>query len=134
MYRIERVTRDVSIARNPEPFVTVSLNDILETDELNPSQPHSLRRESAPSKAPDPPSRRKQYSPGIVSVVGRDHSTRDSSEETSGITRTGSASPRRSSLSSPDQALADDEDQTGGPQRNVSRDSPTAAGRGAGTG
>ncbi|KAG6365924.1 hypothetical protein INS49_000100 [Diaporthe citri] len=110
------------IARTPEPFATVSLNDILESDEPRPSRPPSLRRQFAPSKPPTP-----------SSVVGRNYSTTDSSEETSGMSSTRSASPRRSSLFSPDPALADDEGETTGPERDVSRGS-LAAGRDAGTG
>lgn len=85
-----------------------SLNGILE-DENKPSP----RREPAPFSKPTNPSSRRNSSPKVTSVVmgrRRSYSVGDLSGEPCDVVRTGSASPRRSSLFSPDPALADDED------------------------
>ncbi|POS78384.1 hypothetical protein DHEL01_v203213 [Diaporthe helianthi] len=72
------------------------------------------RRESAPHpKLPNTSSRRKKSSSRDTSVVmgrGRSHSLSNPPEVPFDIVRTGSASPRRTSLFCPDPALADDKD------------------------
>lgn len=87
---------------------------MLEDHEPKPHRPPSPGREPAPSKPLAPDSRSKKYPQGITSVTDRNPSTGGSSGQTPGITRTVSASPRRPSLFSPDPALADVEDETGG--------------------
>lgn len=100
--------RHSSTVQTSEPFVPTSLNGILE-DENKPSP----RREPAPFSKPTNPSSRRNSSPKVTSVVmgrRRSYSVGDLSGEPCDVVRTGSASPRRSSLFSPDPALADDED------------------------
>lgn len=101
-------------------LIQESLDDILE-DEPQPSPPLSPPRGSAPSKALIPPSRRKHSCPGITSALDRNYSASDSpGKTTTDISRANFDSPRRSSLFSPDAALADDEYDAAGSGGKVS--------------